>query len=113
MWNAALLASIEDAAAAVLTMTEGLEEDEFLRSRITRAETRRQVVTIACALAGLDPDARRAVPEIDWDAWERTQQAHDDETLWFAARSLVPATLMWLRVYRRNQPDLFAFKLDG
>jgi uncharacterized protein with HEPN domain len=113
MWNAALLASIEDAAAAVLTMTEGLEEEEFQRSRITRSETRRQVDLIACALDGLDPDARRAVPEIDWDAWQRTHQTQDDETLWFAVRSLVPATLMWLRVYRRNHPDLFAFKLDG
>ncbi len=113
MWNAALLAAIEDAAEAVLTLTEGVEEAEFLRSRITRAEAARQIDIIASALDGLSEDARRAVPEIDWAAWRslRTAAADDaDDTLWFAVRSLVPATLMWLRVYRRSQPELFQFK---
>lgn len=110
MWNAALLAAIEDAAAAVLTLTEGVEEAEFLRSRITRAETARQIDTIATALDGLSEDARRAVPEIDWAAWRTLRTAAADDTLWFAVRSLVPATLMWLRVYRRSQPELFQFK---
>lgn len=111
MWNAALLANIEDASAAILTMVEGIEEDEFRRSRIARAETRTQLDRIACALDGLEPAARQAVPEIDWSAWQRVRANADDDTTWFAARSLVPATLMWLRVYKRNHPDLFSFKI--
>lgn len=34
-----------------------------------------------------------------------------DEALWFASQSLVPATLLWLRVYRQSQPDLFRMSL--
>jgi hypothetical protein len=30
-----------------------------------------------------------------------------DEALWFACEAMVPATLLWLRVYRQNQPELF------
>lgn len=30
-----------------------------------------------------------------------------DEALWFATTSLVPALLLWLRVYRQGQPELF------
>jgi hypothetical protein len=30
-----------------------------------------------------------------------------DETLWFACNSLMPATLLWLRVYQQSQPELF------
>lgn len=30
-----------------------------------------------------------------------------DEALWFACESLVPATLLWLRVYQQSQPELF------
>ena len=30
-----------------------------------------------------------------------------DETLWFACEALVPATLLWLRVYQQSQPELF------
>jgi hypothetical protein len=30
-----------------------------------------------------------------------------DDTLWFACTSVMPATLLWLRVYQQNQPELF------
>ena len=32
-----------------------------------------------------------------------------DEALWFGVRSLVPATLSWLRVYRHSHPELFTY----
>lgn len=39
MLNASLLSIIEKAGVAVLILTEGLEQDEFLASRLTRAES--------------------------------------------------------------------------
>jgi hypothetical protein len=54
------------------------------------------------------------MPEIDWAAWRATRLAlpvpgeAQDETLWFAVQSLVPATLNWLRVYRAERPELFS-----
>jgi hypothetical protein len=55
------------------------------------------------------------MPEIDWEGWRSTRRLLDppgaqrDEALWFAARSLVPATLTWLRLYRRTHPQLFTY----
>jgi hypothetical protein len=56
---------------------------------------------------------RTQLPEIEWDGWisvgRRLRESADD-TLWFAARSLVPATVMWLGDYRQSHPALFEFK---
>ena len=110
----AMLSLIEEAGVVVLTLTEGLEQNEFLGSFLTRREVRRQIDTITLTVASLSTSSRQRLPEIDWDGWsacalglDRGGEAEDD-ALWFALRSLVPATLMWLRVYRSNQPELFS-----
>ncbi|WP_119154737.1 hypothetical protein [Caldimonas tepidiphila] len=118
MLAAAQLAIVEEACTAVLVLTEGFGDEEFLRSRLTRAEAARQLATIASTLAHMPPGLRRRLPELDWEGW-RACMHHmgagggpaQDEALWFAVRSLVPATLTWLRVHRRGQPELFAFQL--
>ncbi|MBV5286544.1 MAG: hypothetical protein JZU45_10730 [Methyloversatilis discipulorum] len=97
LFSAASLAMLDEACSGVLILGEGLERDEFLSSRLTRAEVGRRL------------------PEIDWAGWSllaRTlpdQGPASDDTLWFALTSLVPATLMWLRLYRQREPELFAF----
>lgn len=118
--SGALLAILEEAGTAVLTLTEGVEEAEFFASRLTREESQRQVHTLARTTLQVPPECRRLMPEIDWDGWQKV--AHDlsgksgqsggeeaRELLWFAIRSLTPATLLWLRIYRKNQPELFDF----
>lgn len=116
MLSGAQFAIIEEAGAAVLTLMEGVEEAEFSRSRLTRAEVRRQLLTIAATAARIPHRARQAMPELDWNGWvalgrelEGAGGRLPDEPLWFSVRSLVPATLMWLRVYRQAQPGLFEF----
>jgi len=116
MLNASLLSIIEDAGVAVLTLTEGLEEDEFLASRLTRAETRRQLGIMADSAASLPPHIQTLMVEVDWGGWQAVAQQIDAggqaerEALWFAVRSLAPATLMWLRVYRKSLPEIFEYK---
>jgi hypothetical protein len=72
---------------------------------------------MAGTLDSLSPAARAAMPEIDWAGWRafalvlREDAPSRDAAAWFAARSLVPATLSWLRVYRRAEPRLFEFNL--
>ena len=117
MLNASLLAIIEEASIAVLTLAEGLEKEEFLNSRLTRAEVRRQVKVMTDIAGKLPPQTCTLMAEVDWAGWAATArqlnepgQAADD-ALWFAARSLIPATVMWLRVYRNNQPELFDYTL--
>ena len=100
------IADIETAGTHVLTLTEGLEQEEFFRSRLTRQEARRQLLRMAQALSQLPMATRDAWHEVDWDAWTVTLQRldhgdHENDALWFAIRSLVPATLMWLRVYQQ------------
>lgn len=114
MLQGALLAIIEEAGAAVLTLMEGVEEAEFARSRLTRGEVRRQLQTIVATAAEMPEHVRGKMPELDWNAWvvlgrelETAAELIADEPLWFGIRSLVPATLLWLRVYRQSDPELF------
>ena len=116
MLNALLLSIIEEAGVAALILTEGLEKDEFLASRLTRAETQRQLKIMSESAANLPPQTQTLLAEVDWGGWHtvaRQLGASGDaaqEALWFALRALVPATLMWLRVYRTNQPEVFECK---
>ena len=115
MFNAALLQIIEEAGAAVLILGEGLQRDELLRSRLTRHAISRQLVTLSDSFAQLPAAAQMAMPELGWDSWRGTGRCLAgegtalDDALWFAVQSLVPATLLWLRVYRESQPELFSF----
>jgi uncharacterized protein with HEPN domain len=112
MITAPMLTLVEAAGEAVLTLTEGLQQGELLRSRLTRAEVQR-LQRLADTLADAPDALRQLMPEIDWAGWRATRLAlpdagaQQDEALWFAVRSLVPATLSWLRVYRRSHPHLF------
>ncbi len=105
--------TLEAAGTAVLTLTEGLEKQEFLASRLTRAETRRQIHLMSAATALLSQQTQGRMAEIDWEGWRILDQRlaisdkAEDTLLWLAVRALAPDTLMWLRVYRKNQPDWF------
>jgi uncharacterized protein with HEPN domain len=115
MIAAAMLRTVAECGEGVLVIVDGLTDDDLRRSRLTRGEVQRLVLLIGHTLAALPDAARTAMPEIDFAGWQasvrtiESQSAERDDTLWFAVRSLVPATLSWLRVYRREQPALFAF----
>ena len=112
----ALLGLVEEAAANVLILIEGIEAEELLHSRLTRQEVKRQLLDIANSLGNLQATLHSQMPELDWDAWATTvrhlnSSDQQDASLWFAASALTPATLMWLRFYREREPRLFASKL--
>jgi uncharacterized protein with HEPN domain len=115
MLNASLLSIIEEAGVAVLTLTEGLEKDEFLAFRLTRAETQRQLKIMSESAANLPSQTQAVLAKVDWGSWQGVARQLGEsgdsaqEALWFALRALVPATLMWLRVYRKNQPEVFEY----
>lgn len=57
----------------------------------------------------LEPAARAEMPELDWSGWEALRPRFAalageplDEALWFACTALVPATLLWPRVYQQS-----------
>ena len=86
----------------------------MLRSRLTRAEVLRQLTTLANSAQQVDADLRRDMPELDWSGWDTLRPRFSagpgaalDEALWFACESVVPATLLWLRVYQQSHPALF------
>lgn len=103
------LQKIEEAGIAVLTLTEGLEESEFSRSRLTRQEVCRQIEILGRAALDISPAMHAALPEIDWKTWLAMagNATKDNQQLWWVIAELIPATLMWLRVYRNQQPELF------
>lgn len=114
LYTAATLSNIEEAGQSILILSEWLEREELLRSRLTRGEITRLLTLLAESLEGLPDTLHQAMPELDRAAWHRTlRQLHDsagaDDALCFAVQSLLPATLMWLRTYRHHQPELFSF----
>lgn len=115
MLNALLLSLIEEAGASVLTLMGSLNQKELLRSRLTRSEVNRQVLSMADFAARLPSETRTLMTALDWEAWELTakllkQTGPDaDDALWFAVSSLVPATLLWLRHYRKTEPEVFSW----
>jgi hypothetical protein len=114
MYGAALLKTINDAGLAVMILTEGLEDSELLASRLTRAEVTRQLRLLIQTTECLPQELTQGMPEIDWRGLTAAGVALSgragpalDDALMFAIRSLVPATLMWLRVYQQQQPGWF------
>jgi uncharacterized protein with HEPN domain len=112
--TSALLALIEQSGLAVVTLAEGLDEADLRRSRLTRAEVLRHLRVLARSAMAVTPSAREDMPELDWDGWRRLSlqllaEAGDDldEAIWFAIHSVVPATLLWLRLYRQSHPLWF------
>lgn len=112
--SGALLGILEDAGVAVLTLTEGLEPEEFFSSRITQQEVLRQMRIMADTAANVPDDLKLKMVEIDWAAWSilgvelKVTGSAERDALWFGVRSLVPATLMWMRVYKKDAPELFS-----
>ncbi|MDO9199138.1 hypothetical protein [Rhodoferax sp.] len=112
--SSALLGIIEQAGTAIATLIEGLDRGELLRSRLTRGEVLRQLKTLADSVGQIEVSVRREMPELDWTGWDAMRPRFSgpsgqslDEALWFACESLVPATLLWLRVYQESLPELF------
>lgn len=116
MLDGLMLNMIREACMNMVILAENTEEAGFARSVITREEIRKQMQTVAQTSANLTPETRRSLPKIQWDAWaetwRRAQIGGNDEhqAMWQAVCLLAPATLTWLRVYPKYQPDLFAFK---
>lgn len=113
--SAALLGILEEAGTAILTLSEGLDEKEFFATRLTQQEVLRQLRIMTETSDNLTKELKTELAEIDWAGWSMLGQqlkladSFDREALWFGVRSLVPSMLMWLRVYRQNQPEVFAF----
>jgi uncharacterized protein with HEPN domain len=113
--SGAMLGILQEAGNSILIMTEGLEYDEFFSSRITQHEVLRQLQIMADTTFNLPYELKQKMLEIDWEAWSALsmQFTKKDESMqeavWFAVRSLVPATLLWLRVFHKSAPEIFAF----
>jgi uncharacterized protein with HEPN domain len=113
--SGAMLGILQEAGNSIMIMTEGLEYDEFFKSRITQQEVLRQLRAMTDTSFNLPYEIKQRMIEIDWEAWSAlsVQFSKSDESMneavWFAVRSLVPVTLLWLRVFHKNSPQLFSF----
>ena len=118
MFGAALLKTIDEAGVAVLTLTEGLQDDELLGSRLTRAEVLRHLRLFTEAALNLSDEMRADMPEVDWAGIQATAAALAgppgpalDEALLMGAQALAPGVLMWLRVYKQQHPQWFSMSV--
>jgi hypothetical protein len=118
MYGAALLQAIDEAGVAVLTLTEGLQDEELLASRLTRGETARHLRLLTEAAGALPDEIRGQMPEVDWAGLKATGTSligptgpAMDEALLMGAKALVPGILMWMRVYKQQHPEWFAISV--
>lgn len=115
MLNALLLSLVEEAGTSVLTLAGSLDRKDLLHSRLTRMEVSKQVLSMAENVGRLPPETRSLLAALDFEGWElasrliRKAGPEGDDALWFAISSLVPATLLWLRRYRKSEPDIFSW----
>ena len=99
---------------AILTLTEGIEPEEFFASRLTQQEVLNQLRVMTETAANVSSELKMQMAEIDWAGWSVLNMqltlagGFEHDALWFAIRSMIPATLMWLRVYRKNSPAFFS-----
>jgi len=112
--SGAMLGILEETGLALLTLTEGVEAEEFFASRLTQHEVLRQMRTMVETANNVPDELKHKMLEIDWAGWSvlgmqlKVAGGFERDALWFAVRSLVPATLMWLRVFRKDAPELFS-----
>lgn len=116
MLEGALFGILEEASHNILILTEDIEQDDFFASRLTQQEVFRQLSRMAETCANVPVDIKDKMAEIDWAGWNalnsqlKVMGGFEQDTVWFGIRSLVPATLMWLRVYKQSQPEIFSYK---
>lgn len=115
MLTGPMLDILEQAGEDVLTLTEGIEPEKFFSSHLTQMEALRQIRIMAETVGNLPGELKSQIAEIDWAGWSvlatqlATTGGFERDAVWFGVRSLIPATLLWLRVYRSNQPELFSY----
>jgi uncharacterized protein with HEPN domain len=115
--SATMLNIMQQSCEAVLTLTEDVAPEDFFSSQLTQAESLRHLRIIAENVDRLPMESKTMMAEIDWAGWNvllsqvRSSGGFERDAIWFAIRSMVPATLIWLRVFRQQQPDLFRMTL--
>ncbi|ANQ83156.1 hypothetical protein [Azoarcus olearius] len=117
LWCAGLLGNLHDAGVAISLCTSGWDQAAFFESRAARKKAL-QCLNVMVDSARDLPDAVTArLGRIDWLAWEalravlKARTADERDRLWYAIGTLVPATVIELRRYRRQMPQLFEFSL--
>lgn len=117
LWCAGLLGNLHDAGVAISLCASGWDQEAFFASRAARRKALQCLQVMVDSARDL-PDAVSArLARIDWLGWEelrpalKAATAADRDRLWHAIGTLVPATVVELRRYRRLLPQLFEFSL--
>ena len=113
MLTGAMLGLMERIALDILVLTEGISEEEFFNSRLTKLQTLQLLGSFVRTAANLPAETRVHMHEIDWAAWAalaRTLRHPEKHPLriWVAVRELTPMTLQHLHDCKRKQPQLFS-----
>lgn len=110
----ALLGILEETGESILILTEGIEPEEFFASKLTQQQVLNCIRTMTETAANVPAEIKQRLLEIDWAGWAmlggqlNREGGFERDAVWFCIRSLVPATLMWLRVFQKSAPELFS-----
>lgn len=113
MLTGAMLGLMQTIGQDIVTLAGELDEAEFFASRITLAETLRQLAAMSRNAQYMPFDIKVRTHRIDWASWAALAAAlvkpsHHRLQIWVAIRELTPQTLRHLDEYRRAEPQLFS-----
>lgn len=103
-----MLHLIRGSGLAVVALTDAMEsEDEFFASANTLSTVEAHLGVMAYWICHLPPEAQARWKNLDWYGWAHihnalsTQKQPRREEIWYAIRSLLPASLEILRPERQ------------
>ena len=94
-------------------LAEMQDEAELFASATTLQVVEAQLLVIAQTLGHMSPALHQRLTRIDWHGWGELHRLLETdgkprrEEVWYAVRSLVPATLELLADLRRREPAWF------
>lgn len=105
---------VRECGQIIATVTAGMaDEDELFASANTLAVVESHLLVVAQTLAHLQPALQARLAWVDWTGWQALGGLleHDvqsrREVVWYAIRSLLPATLQLIEKLRRIEPVWF------
>jgi uncharacterized protein with HEPN domain len=114
MLNRAMFDIVRTSGQRVLQLVAQMQsEEELFASANTLGAIEDILLEMAHTIGNLTPAMRGHLPQLDWTGWRalhrclRADLRPRREAVWYAIRSLVPATLELFDRLRRRQPFLF------
>jgi len=117
LYVASLLAGFFEAGWSVQVLVGDADRQQFEASRLARPKVEKHLKAMSDAARAMPDDIKARMPKVDWQSWidlgdylpPKNERAR--ALVWTAIEAWLPPAGAALRRYRRQMPELWAFKL--